>query len=95
MSAEHFIVKFYTADEGPTIKGNGFDGTRVGDDRQDAEELTTWVNARLDRIAALEILLGDIRKYMVPGNVMPVPEQAKHIVKWIDSALSDAGVKDA
>lgn len=33
-------------------------------------------------------LLREIRKYMMPGVVMPVPEQAKHIVRWIDETLS-------
>ena len=51
---EHFIVKHYTAEEGPVIKGNGFDGLRIGEDREEAEDFVKWVNARLDRIAQLE-----------------------------------------
>src|SRR5689334_11147913 len=34
-------------------------------------------------------LLREIRKYMVPGFVMPVPEQAKYIVRWIDETLAE------
>ena len=44
---EPFVVKHYTSDEYPSIKGNGFDGLRVGDDRQEAEEFVAWVNRRL------------------------------------------------
>lgn len=51
---EHFIVRHYTEDEAPMFKGNGFDGTRVGDDREDAELLAAWINQRLDRMSSLE-----------------------------------------
>ena len=44
---ELFVVKHYSSDERPTIKGNGFDGLEVGTDREDAEEFIAWVNARI------------------------------------------------
>ena len=44
---EQFVVKHYTAEERPTIKGNGFDGLEVGGDREEAEEFVAWVNERL------------------------------------------------
>ena len=44
---EFFVVKHYSADERPTIKGNGFDGLEVGTDREDAEKFIKWVNARI------------------------------------------------
>jgi len=44
---EFFVVKHYSADERPTIKGNGFDGLEVGTDREDAEKFIAWVNARI------------------------------------------------
>lgn len=44
---EPFVVKFYVGDDCPTIKGNGFDGLRIGDDREDAEEFVAWLNAML------------------------------------------------
>lgn len=44
---EPFVVKHYYQDLSPTIKGNGFDGLRVGDDREEAEEFVTWVNKAL------------------------------------------------
>jgi hypothetical protein len=46
--SEHFVVRHYTEGEGPVFKGNGFDGTRVGEDREEAEELAAWINQRLD-----------------------------------------------
>ena len=42
-----FVVRHYTDDERPSIKGNGFDGLEVGEDRQEAEEFIAWINARL------------------------------------------------
>lgn len=44
---EGFVVRHYTDEEGPTIKGNGFDGLRVGEDRDEAEGFVRWVNAAL------------------------------------------------
>jgi hypothetical protein len=44
---EPFVVKHYSEDERPSIKGNGFDGLQVGEDRQEAEEFIAWLNARL------------------------------------------------
>jgi len=41
---DKFIVKHYESDENPTIKGNGFDGLIVGDNREDAEEFINFVN---------------------------------------------------
>jgi hypothetical protein len=43
---EPFVVKHYTADLRPTIKGNGFDGLEIGISREEAEEFVAWVNAR-------------------------------------------------
>ena len=48
-----FVVRHYASDERPTIKGNGFDGLEIGEDRQEAEEFIDWVNARLAELAAL------------------------------------------
>lgn len=38
-----FTVKCYCG-ENPIIKGNGFDGLNVGDNREDAEEFIEFVN---------------------------------------------------
>jgi hypothetical protein len=45
--SHQFVVKHYTEDEGPTIKGNGFDGLRVGEDREEAEEFVGYVNSAM------------------------------------------------
>lgn len=42
---EPFVVKHYIADERPTIKGNGFDGLEIGEDREEAERFVAFVNA--------------------------------------------------
>jgi phosphoribosylanthranilate isomerase len=44
---EPFEVRHYTGCERPELKGNGFDGLALGEDREDAEEFTAWINARL------------------------------------------------
>lgn len=41
---EDFIVKHYTDDDRPTIKGNGFDGLEIGEDREEAEEFVNFIN---------------------------------------------------
>jgi hypothetical protein len=42
---EPFVVKHYSADERPTLKGNGFDGLEIGEDREEAERFVAFVNA--------------------------------------------------
>lgn len=44
---EPFVVRHYTSDERPTIKGNGFDGLEIGTDRDEADVFVAWINARL------------------------------------------------
>lgn len=41
---EPFVVRHYESDDYPSIKGNGFDGLQVGEDREEAEEFIAWVN---------------------------------------------------
>ena len=50
---ENFIVKHYEGDKHPTIKGNGFDGLIVGEDREEAQAFIDCVNkqeAEIERI---------------------------------------------
>jgi hypothetical protein len=47
-SVETFVVKHYSSDERPIIKGNGFDGLEVGEDREQAEEFITFVNGLIE-----------------------------------------------
>jgi hypothetical protein len=41
---EPFVVRHYSTDERPTIKGNGFDGLEVGETREEAEAFVAFVN---------------------------------------------------
>jgi hypothetical protein len=45
---EPFVVRHYTEDSNPTIKGNGFDGLVLGEDLTEAEEFVNWVNTALN-----------------------------------------------
>lgn len=46
-AGEPFVVRHYTEDEGPIIKGNGFDGLRIGNDREEAQAFIDWINSRI------------------------------------------------
>jgi hypothetical protein len=48
---ELFVVKHYSGDERPTLKGNGFDGLEIGESREEAEEFVAWLNERLAKAA--------------------------------------------
>ncbi len=45
---EKFIVKHYSEDKRPTIKGNGFDGLEIGEYRDGAEEFVNFINKVID-----------------------------------------------
>jgi hypothetical protein len=47
---EPFVVRCYSADDRPSVKGNGFDGLEIGEYREEAEEFISWVNARLSQV---------------------------------------------
>jgi hypothetical protein len=47
---EPLVVKHYSGDERPTIKGNGFDGLELGADREEAEAFVSWVNEILTEL---------------------------------------------
>jgi hypothetical protein len=44
---EPFVVRYYTEDHNPVLKGNGFDGLVLGHTLREAEEFVNWVNAAL------------------------------------------------
>lgn len=52
-----FVVRHYTNDERPSIKGNGFDGLEIGENRQEAEEFIAWINKRICRTPAAQAVL--------------------------------------
>jgi len=66
---EKFIVKHYSSDKHPSIKGNGFDGTLVGDDREDAEEFIGFVNDLIETIKILDGGSGEIIEAFVNRRV--------------------------
>jgi len=39
-----FIIKQYSKSEGPILKGNGFDGLKIGDNRDEAQEFIDFIN---------------------------------------------------
>jgi hypothetical protein len=47
---ERFVIKQYSDDERPIIKGNGFDGLEIGEDREEAQEFIDFVNMLLSEI---------------------------------------------
>lgn len=51
---EDFVVKHYSAEGQPTIKGNGFDGIEIGADREEAEGFIKWVNGHIVRPYLIE-----------------------------------------
>lgn len=58
---EPFLVKHYTGDERPMLKGNGFDGLEIGETREEAQAFADWVNALLRE-------LNERRAYMDPAR---------------------------
>ena len=41
---DKFIIKQYSKDERPILKGNGFDGLEIGEDRLEAQEFIDFIN---------------------------------------------------
>ena len=47
---EKFVVKHYSSEDRPIIKGNGFDGLEIGETREEAEEFIRFVNNLMDQL---------------------------------------------
>ncbi len=45
---EPFVVKQYSSNERPIIKGNGFDGLEIGNDRAEAVQFVAFINKLID-----------------------------------------------
>ena len=45
---DKFIVKHYSKDEQPILKGNGFDGLKIGEDKEDSEDFINFINNLID-----------------------------------------------
>lgn len=41
---DKFIIKQYSKEERPILKGNGFDGLEIGEDREEAQEFIDFIN---------------------------------------------------
>ena len=54
MVMEKFIVKHYCSTERPIIKGNGFDGLEIGEDREEAQEFISFINGIIDTVRGLD-----------------------------------------
>jgi hypothetical protein len=48
---EPFVVRRYSTDARPFIRGNGFDGLELGEDLEEADKFISWINARLSLLA--------------------------------------------
>ena len=49
---EKLTIKHYSSDERPIVKGHGFDGLEIGEDREEAEKFIDFINkliSQLDR----------------------------------------------
>lgn len=49
---EPFSVRHYVGDDRPTLKGNGFDGLEIGENREEAEFFVAWLNHLVSRMPA-------------------------------------------
>ncbi len=45
---DKFVIKHYTDEPHPTLKGNGFDGLVIGDYRDEAQNFIDFVNNLID-----------------------------------------------
>jgi hypothetical protein len=44
---EPFVVKHYSGDDRPSIKGNGFDGLEIGESKEEAENFISFINSKI------------------------------------------------
>jgi hypothetical protein len=53
-TVEKFIVKHYNGEAHPSIKGHGFDGTTLGDERYEADDFVEYINSMIELIDLLD-----------------------------------------
>lgn len=51
---EDFVIKHYAGEKNPCIKGNGFDGLLLGEDRQEAQEFVDYINGMKQKLHTAE-----------------------------------------
>lgn len=76
---EPFVVKHYSGDERPIIKGNGFDGLEIGQDREEAQAFADWVNARLAPPQRQPLTDAEIKAVIRAGEYDTMEEFARAI----------------
>ena len=64
---EQFVVKHYSANERPMLKGNGFDGLEVGETREEAEIFVARVNALIAACHAVDTFFVFFESHIPPG----------------------------
>jgi hypothetical protein len=93
---EFFVVRHYGDDERPIIKGNGFDGLTIGEDREEAEQFVAWVNARLAVEQAAAELRAEVKrlrealetaKWMLERDY--IDDQKMAVIRKCEAALKE------
>jgi hypothetical protein len=93
---ELFVVRHYGDDERPSIKGNGFDGLTIGEDREEAEQFVAWVNARLAVEQAAAELRAEVKrlrealetaKWMLERDY--IDDQKMAVIRKCEAALKE------
>jgi hypothetical protein len=92
---EPFIVKHYSADERPTIKGNGFDGLEIGENREEAEAFVAFINTIAEEAVKQEreacAKLCDERSQWIAGVIVPgLPEQFRGADSFANGSWQEA-----
>lgn len=64
---EPFVVKHYSADERPMLKGNGFDGLEIGETRDEAEAFAARVNELIAACRAVDTFFVFFDSCIPPG----------------------------
>lgn len=77
---EQFVVKHYSEDERPTIKGNGFDGLEVGTDRDEAQGFVDFVNSYRPDITRFY----DIRAWAEARNLIKGSDSFRQMTKLVE-----------
>jgi hypothetical protein len=99
---EPFVVKHYAETERPIIKGNGFDGLQVGEDREEVQQFVDWLNARLlprqrddlelvaDAIEALAFQMPPPNEFtpLFVGLAIQIRRQAHR--RWVERKATEA-----
>lgn len=88
---EQFIVKHYSEDERPILKGHGFDGLTIGNDRQEAQEFLDYLNTMLRqqqvKLDKYEQVLQSIANERIELSHDKIKWQCEDHIRWAKEAL--------